>query len=820
MESKAKLSTKKWFVILFIGIFVFVPAFGSEQNFERVSSDESFLLKVDSEINSSELNQNTVKKATKLTLDLIPSEIHENELITFSGRLMTEDQEPVSGVLVYIKEDDPFWKDEDISFAVTDSLGRFTVVVPAKDWDSSSSGASEVYAEFKGDLNYLKSKTPRQKITVYQSFEREPTKLILDPINISSALVGEEVLFTGTLTSFGNPVSGVTVSIQEDTPILGDGLFAEGTTDSDGKFSIKWKIRWTDPFEKTLEMYAKFTGNSKYYSDQSENQSLDVLKSKTWITLNKIPSSANVGEFVTFTGTLQFEKGNTEGAIVYIKDEDFLTRDDLLTTAWVDSDGSFSAAWLAKKNDPNNAIEVYAEFKGDRFFSRSTTCGAGCSDTQKIAIDPTPISYPAIGPEEYLELYYALNFEKTPHVAIVPSPDSYEQVKGAIIPVKEGVLMWSEPLIEKFGGMWNVEFEIVSKDSAFFNKKPDVVINLVTEEDDRKCLHWGGYVRVYLNRNPVNTVVCVDSDPVIGNYNRESRTAAHEYAHAIGLGHAFNIAGDLMCSIENGRRTCIGGASSPTEFNLAAIIALYRNDGYLLPNNNISGGVKFNSADYEKIIETANVIEQVELIKDVDGDGILDNFDQCYNKAETFNGYLDSDGCPDEKPKGDTTKITPPTTGPEPVQVPLAIPAPFVDPNQDPQYYVNRYNHESSYKKWVDENFPEYDSIYEAVGLKEPEAIPKIKPAPLPPSPSPEPAPKIKSAPEPPEPSPEPEPIREPEVGPILPTSKSLKVYPCGEGTHEESGKCIPDLNSDWQIFENIQNWFNDNIVKPIMSAF
>jgi titin len=50
--------------------------------------------------------------------------------------------------------------------------------------------------------------------------------------------------------------------------------------------------------------------------------------------------------------------------------------------------------------------------------------------------------------------------------------------------------------------------------------------------------------------------------------------------------------------------------------------------------------------------------------------------------------------------------------------------APFVDPSQEPQYYVDRYNNEPKYKEWFDENFPEYDSIYEAVGLEEPKVIP------------------------------------------------------------------------------------------------
>jgi hypothetical protein len=50
---------------------------------------------------------------------------------------------------------------------------------------------------------------------------------------------------------------------------------------------------------------------------------------------------------------------------------------------------------------------------------------------------------------------------------------------------------------------------------------------------------------------------------------------------------------------------------------------------------------------------------------------------------------------------------------------PLEIPAAFVDKSKDPQSYVDRYNNEPKYKEWFDENFPEYDSIYQAVGLKE-----------------------------------------------------------------------------------------------------
>jgi len=45
--------------------------------------------------------------------------------------------------------------------------------------------------------------------------------------------------------------------------------------------------------------------------------------------------------------------------------------------------------------------------------------------------------------------------------------------------------------------------------------------------------------------------------------------------------------------------------------------------------------------------------------------------------------------------------------------------APFVDPDEDPQYYIDRYNNEPTYKKWFDENFPD-QTIYEAVGVQVP----------------------------------------------------------------------------------------------------
>jgi len=45
--------------------------------------------------------------------------------------------------------------------------------------------------------------------------------------------------------------------------------------------------------------------------------------------------------------------------------------------------------------------------------------------------------------------------------------------------------------------------------------------------------------------------------------------------------------------------------------------------------------------------------------------------------------------------------------------------APFVDQSKDPCSYVERYDNEPAYEEWFRDNYPEYISIYEAVGIQD-----------------------------------------------------------------------------------------------------
>ena len=57
--------------------------------------------------------------------------------------------------------------------------------------------------------------------------------------------------------------------------------------------------------------------------------------------------------------------------------------------------------------------------------------------------------------------------------------------------------------------------------------------------------------------------------------------------------------------------------------------------------------------------------------------------------------------------------------------------ASFVDLSKDPQHYVDRYFNEPTYKEWFDENYSQYVSIYEAVGINEPPVESEYTPEPI-----------------------------------------------------------------------------------------
>ena len=142
-----------------------------------------------------------------------------------------------------------------------------------------------------------------------------------------------------------------------------DQLLGYGRTGQNGWFSITWRAS-AGLVETDFDVYAVFNGDSTYDRARTPDQEMSVYKRSGSITLADLPASARIGEIVEFSGTLRLDGRNPEGAVVYIKDEDPFSGDDLLATAYVDRSGRFSTYWYASDVDPDNTVDIYAVFEG------------------------------------------------------------------------------------------------------------------------------------------------------------------------------------------------------------------------------------------------------------------------------------------------------------------------------------------------------------------------------------------------------------------------------------------------------------------------
>ncbi len=91
---------------------------------------------------------------------------------------------------------------------------------------------------------------------------------------------------------------------------------------------------------------------------------------------------------------------------------------------------------------------------------------------------------------------------------------------------------------------------------------------------------------------------CIDEEGNRVDYTEDEvySIALHEFAHGLGLGHAFHMNGDLMCSSDydnagNEIETCADkpGREEPSENDIMALLYKYGKDGFSQPNREIVG---------------------------------------------------------------------------------------------------------------------------------------------------------------------------------------------------------------------------------------
>jgi len=162
-----------------------------------------------------------------------------------------------------------------------------------------------------------------------------------------------------------------------------------------------------------------------------------------------------------------------------------------------------------------------------------------------------------------------------------------------------------------------------------------------------------------------------------------------------------------------GDKIIFSGTVDDDSSGLVTIVIRDSNDKFVLltqalvqPNNTFERSLDVNTkfADHGIYNATAFIVNMTE--------GSLTRFDFSLDGSPVDPSISSAQSNPPEPVIQEFPVIS--TSEPEPE--PISKIASFVDLNKDPQYYVDRYNNESAYKVWFDTNYPDM-TIQEAVGL-------------------------------------------------------------------------------------------------------
>jgi hypothetical protein len=569
-----------------------------------------------------------------LFLDPPPLNVSNGELVVFSGILQYNDGTPIVGETINIKDNLSFASDVTLSTTTTDSNGEYfaswVVTERVNTGGYGRSGNYQIYAshdvygvyESKSvsdtfSIHISDSSTTPSDNTCTSSYG---ATFSLDgyPQNVK---VGDTVIISGVFHSNNNNCIFVGTTIylinyasypftEIGDPISEyDTVWTKTTTNSDGRFTINWVVEaikkdWND----TIFLSVLDTNNAVRIKYDTK---LDVARYSSLITLDSFPTNVIQGENIIFSGQVYLENANPEGSVVYIKDEDPLNDDDLLSVAYVNGDGSFKATWIANPVDADNSVDVYATYEATPNHYRSSTCDEGvtsdwggqCLNTIPIYVQPLPLEsspetslnkkYDFKG-DEYIELLTSWDLPEKPFVVITPTPDNYDTAIKYVSATKDGVNLWRDLLESKYGGNWDVDFHVLNITNPSFPKKPDMIIMMVTYDDVSACgTEIAGRSQIPRWQDddirPVMLMVCVAFSGYELSNQDVMTTSSHEFYHAMGIGHAWNKPHDLMCSKEGDIYTCgflgtIVQNDTPSDFDLMAIIKSYGNDGWSNPN--------------------------------------------------------------------------------------------------------------------------------------------------------------------------------------------------------------------------------------------
>jgi tetratricopeptide (TPR) repeat protein len=215
------------------------------------------------------------------------------------------------------------------------------------------------------------------------------------------------------------------------------------------------------------------------------------------------------------------------------------------------------------------------------------------------------------------------------NVKIAFDPSTYQQSSKYIEVVKAAINRWSE-LLKQYSGnydAWNfnviTETTTTSTSTTTSNNEDtntvaystsitannnipptDIVVEVKGDPQANECELYGGvaYPHPHDLQEVVKSKVLTSCGQEEYDQNTVYGIVLHEFGHNLGLGHAYNLHGDLMCSSDKDERgerimTCdpaaaadnSGGGVEPSEQDINAVLYKYGKDGFRQPNQALTG---------------------------------------------------------------------------------------------------------------------------------------------------------------------------------------------------------------------------------------
>ncbi len=409
------------------------------------------------------------------------------------------------------------------------------------------------------------------------------------------------------------------------------------------------------------------------------------------LKLDSIPSNFKEGGIITFSGTLTTIDGKVvSDALIYIKDDIDFDIDTVLGTVTTDENGKFSGNWKAVTRSSGN-YDFYAVYEGGGNISSSRSVtqtvnvlSSGSSSSSDSSSYSTSTTYTPTK----ITLDKFINSAKTGEIVTFSGKltANGQGLSGKTVWIKdEDAGDANDKLISAItdtAGKFSVNWKVKNTESGdrkflalvldfsgafggatqlnyIYNIAEASTVEIYAEfEGDNQysksntCLFEN--VDGVLQENCNNRILLIQDDDSFKNLIVS--TVLSEMGITSGSESLESILSNQVDSTNTANFEDILLESLQDKLNLGNTDLSMQEMLELLEDPSLAVNYNTVQPDTTTIPKTTPKINL-----DSDGDGIPDSLDVCDYQKETFNNYLDFDGCPDSKPTAVAPKTTTPT---------------------------------------------------------------------------------------------------------------------------------------------------------------